>query len=304
VKLVRSLLTFLLTLAVLTSDALAQRQSMTEYQLRELRDAVKGIVLSQEQSSNLWEIYRQLNEYSGELFPIVLGQTFQWGQAHAGGVIIFDRSIAAKPKDVAAFVMAHEYGHQVLGHQPNFYKPFGSVWRFRPSATSDEDAADAWAGEFLARYDYDICAVAKFLERTPRSPNSDTHSDGPERAQNVKSAADVEGCESAAPAKSNNITFTVEIDAIQVGALGAKVEVWIDDKRVGEVNNMDDNTSIEVKDFTEGRHTWRLRARVYKFISYTPMYSHNLVGSGSATFNDGDTFLIKGYATNMTLEKQ
>jgi hypothetical protein len=286
------------------SIVLAQRQSMPEYQLRELRDAVRGVNLSEERAANLWEIYRQLQDYSGMFFPIVMGQTFQWGQAHAGGAIILDYSIAAKDKDIAAFVMAHEYGHQVLGHQPNFYRPEGGPWRFRPSPTADEDAADEYAGAFLARYDYNICAVGKFLERTPRIPNGDSHSDGPERARIVKEVAGVDDCDDQRPPPLEKITFTIEINPIQVGALGAEVEIWIDDKRVGMVSNMESETSIEVNSFVEGRHNWRLRAKVYRFNGYTPVFYRTMVGSGSATFTDNDTFLIKGYSTNMTLEKQ
>ena len=202
--------------------------------------------------------------------------------------------------------MAHEYGHQVLGHQPNLYKPYGSPWRFRPSPTSDEDAADEYAGEFLAKYDYNVCAVAKFLERTPRIPNGDSHSDGVERAKIVKEAAGVDDCENPDPPKPEKISFTVEVDEIQVGALGAKIEIWIDNKRVGTITNIPDegDTSVEVEGFLEGRHDWKLRAKVYTFRGYDPVFSHSLSGSGSATFRDGDTFLIKGYRTNMTLEKQ
>ncbi len=37
-----------------------QRQTMDKYEYGELMDYVKGTVLTQEQTGNLWDIYRQL----------------------------------------------------------------------------------------------------------------------------------------------------------------------------------------------------------------------------------------------------
>src|SRR5207344_3342182 len=131
---------------------------------------------------------------SGMNYQFLLGQTFQWGQAHAGGIIILDRSITVKQKDVIAFVMAHEWGHEALGHQPNLYHPMGSPWRLRTLPTSDEDAADEYSAEFLQKNDFDVCAVARFLRNTPRTYPGDSHSDGVDRAQHVMEAAGVRGC--------------------------------------------------------------------------------------------------------------
>ena len=51
------------------------------------------------------------------------------------------------------------------------------------STTRLEDEADAWAGEFLARYGYDLEAVAAYLETIPYDPADTLHSPGPERAK-------------------------------------------------------------------------------------------------------------------------
>lgn len=280
-----------------------QRQTMDKYEYGELMDYVKGTVLTQEQTGNLWDIYRQLVDYSGMQFTYVLGQTYQWGQAHVGGVIVLDRSSAVKPKDILAFMMAHEWGHEALGHEPNLYHPYGQPWGFRALGRSEEDAADAYAGQFLAKRDYDVCAVTRFLKSTPKSPTGDTHSDGPERAENIAEAAgvDLDSCETH---EGKRVTFSVEITPIQLGALGAEVSIWIDEVSVGMISNMGD-TSIETKRFVKGRHTWRLAARVYAFDRQgRPVLAQTLQGSGSMSVDDGDTFLVKGYTTNLSLEKE
>jgi|SRR5581483_4799310 len=281
-----------------------QRPSMSEYEFREMVDAVRGTVLSRESAGNLWRIYQQLVEDSGMRFTVLLGQTYNWGQSHAGGVIIFDRSIAVKSADVVAFVMAHEWGHEALGHQPNFYHPYGEPWRYRPLPTSDEDAADRYAGEFLGRHDYDIKAIARFLAQTPKVAHGDAHSDGPARARNIADAAGVDLKDGEGRQDRESITFTVEIEAIRIGALGAEVSIYIDDKYIGKVSNMG-QTSITVKQLTAGRHRWRLRAQTYVFDAYgRRLPADVLAGSGSITIDDDDSLLIKGTRTYVDLVKE
>lgn len=133
-------------------------------------------------------VIRQLIEDTDEIYKVVPGQTFSIGQAHVGGWIILDISTATKDQDILAFWLAHEWAHQHLGHQANIYNPQENIWKFRKTATEEEDAADEWAGGFLARYDYPIENVLKELNNLPDLHGDFAHSDGEQRGQIVASA--------------------------------------------------------------------------------------------------------------------
>ncbi|MGZ5030530.1 MAG: hypothetical protein ACXV8I_08030 [Methylobacter sp.] len=175
------------------SPAIALALSPWEYEQQEAMSYFNG---ANEIKTSGWghlndkvgRIATQLVEYSGQVFKIVPGQTFQWGQAHAGGWIILDISSASKPDPILAFRLAHEWGHQALGHQPNFYHPTGLQWTFRSSSTAVEDEADAYAGKFLAKYGYSLWDVAQELQNLPHFPSGDSHSDGLTRAAIVAKA--------------------------------------------------------------------------------------------------------------------
>ena len=155
-----------------------------EYFLQELRDAHGGQILFANNYHKTSNVYYKLVEYSGMNFPVVFNQTFHWGEAHYGGLIILDYSTIHKKKDILAFVFAHEWAHQALGHQPNLYKPNGSTWRVKTSSTQYEDEADYYAGQFLAKYEYDVNKVASYLSSLPEFGGTQ-HSSGKQRAKTV-----------------------------------------------------------------------------------------------------------------------
>lgn len=157
-----------------------------EYLLREMNDALGGQVYYAWNLPKAQAIFNQLVQYSGQQYPIVFGQTFQWGQAHHGGLIILDYSTINKPSPILAFVFAHEWGHQSMGHQANFYNPQGSMWRYRSSPTQFEDEADVYAGRFLAQFGYDVSQVMEYLRNLPNFDDH-THSSGSQRAALVLS---------------------------------------------------------------------------------------------------------------------
>lgn len=132
-------------------------------------------------------VIAQLVEYSGESYKVIGVQTNQWGLAYAGGYILFDISSAASSKPILAFRLAHEWGHQVLGHQPNLYHPDGGGWKYRVNSAATEDAADNYAGHFLAKYGYSLDEVVAELNSMPVS-NDKSHSDGKSRAKTVANA--------------------------------------------------------------------------------------------------------------------
>jgi hypothetical protein len=166
----------------------AQRRAAQEYQVSEMLDYFGGMARLGQNYSRAYAVYQQFQAHSGKSFPVYLAQTFQWGQAHYGGTIVLDVSSTNKAAPILAFILAHEWGHEDLGHQPNLYNPYGNQWRIRASPTQEEDEADEYAGAFLARYGYDIRVVTQFLSTLPYSPHGDSHSDGPARARTVASA--------------------------------------------------------------------------------------------------------------------
>ncbi len=162
-------------------------ESNYDYLLAERKDLILGMEKLNSGSgySQLWKIYGQLVRHSDQRYSVYLGQTWAWGMSYHGGYIILDVSTVGKPDDQLAFILAHEWGHQALGHQANIYHPYGDIWKYRPLPTSKEDEADEYAGRFLARFGYDANAVAEYLRNLPESPAGDTHSTGSIRAQTV-----------------------------------------------------------------------------------------------------------------------
>lgn len=177
---------FTVTLFVLVFSIMLQAQtSEQEYLFKEWNDYFKGVYELPKNNAKAISVYQQLVNYSGMQFYIRYAQTFTWGQAHNGGIILLDYSAMAKPKAILAFIMAHEWGHEALGHAANLYNPYGNVWKFAKGQTEDEDAADVYAGRFLASLGYDVTVVTNFLRNLPPTSPWDSHSSGNERADHV-----------------------------------------------------------------------------------------------------------------------
>jgi hypothetical protein len=181
----------LLAAAVLfaISVPLSAQKSLATYTVDEWQDFFHGLTNLSRNHEEAYSIYNDLRDYSGHDYRVVYGQTFQWGQAHPGGVIILDVSTLQKPRDVLAFVFAHEWAHEALGHQPNIYNPYGSTWKIRQWPTQDEDEADYYAGGFLQAKGYDVEAVTEYLRDVPVVAGDYTHSTGVVRARTVVAGA-------------------------------------------------------------------------------------------------------------------
>lgn len=169
-----------------------QDPKQTSYYLNEQRDFFNGHLelLSGSGEARMWKIYEQLVLHSGKRFPIHPVQTNSWGQAKNGGIILIDVSFVGKPDPVLAFIMAHEWAHQDLGHASNLYKPHGNQWFFQATATGREDDADHYAGEFLAKFGYDIQPVLDFFSGVPDHPMDWSHSKAAVRKSNIRKAYD------------------------------------------------------------------------------------------------------------------
>ncbi len=119
------------------------------------------------QDSPLAPIYSQLKEFSGVDYRIIPGQAVEWGQAHSNGIIMLNISALQKPKPILAYRLAHEWGHEALGHQSNLYPATGEIWEFRLPPLPEEDQADIYAGGFLAEYDYSLEQIIPYLGTLP-----------------------------------------------------------------------------------------------------------------------------------------
>jgi len=162
--------------------------SQEQYFLNEIKDAYGGIYQMSYNYPRAYHIYQQLMGYSGMNYYVTFAQTFNAGQAHYGGLIILDYSTINKRQEILAFIFAHEWAHQALGHQANIYFPNGSrAARMQAIPSANEDAADAYAGRFLSRYGYNLSVVTNFLKNLPDGDDH-THSSGADRADIVEAA--------------------------------------------------------------------------------------------------------------------
>lgn len=173
--------------------ALAQ-SSPWEYQQEEAARFFAGLNSIQTEgwgpiNARVLKVQEQLIEFGdGKVFKVVPAQTNTWGQAHANGWILFDISSAAADQPIMAFRLAHEWGHEALGHAANIYHPTGRAWEFKRSPTQHEDEADEFAGRFLAKYNYDLDTVVAHLKRVPQAHGDVSHSTGKQRAETVARA--------------------------------------------------------------------------------------------------------------------
>ncbi|MFK7750709.1 MAG: hypothetical protein AB8B65_20120 [Kordia sp.] len=277
------------------STATAQNNltASQQYFLNELRDAYGGQIMFANNYQKTATVYRKLTEYSGMNFPVVFNQTFRWGEAHYGGLIILDYSTIHKEKNVLAFVFAHEWGHQAIGHQPNMYKPQGSQWRVKTTSTQYEDEADYYAGQFLAQYRYDVQAVVNYLRSLPNLPGN-THSSPQKRAQTV-----LRGFNSVND-RLNNGQFQTS-NPVQIQGSPSQSELPYQSILVEDFNNNKNNWKIgrdykKMKSPFDGETktlniTYEMSNGKYS-IRGNGDYGQGGIGSEQLKFNAGDNFEI------------
>ncbi len=152
---------------------------------KKLNKYYNGIYKPAKEDSTLTDIYNQLVSYSGMQYYIYITNNFKWGHAHNRGIILIDSTILSKPKEVLSYVIAHEWGHVILGHQANLFNTSDNNWDFSISSIDIEAEADRYAGKFLAVKDYNISVVIEFLMYLPASAKWHTHTSGTESFTNV-----------------------------------------------------------------------------------------------------------------------
>src|SRR5262245_2524438 len=95
-------------------------------------------------NQRVYAIWTQLVRSTGQMFPVVPAQQNTLGQALANGVILLDLSVAGDAEEaVTAFWLAHEWGHQVMGH-PRLTITRVGQFITALGGTSAEDDADRW----------------------------------------------------------------------------------------------------------------------------------------------------------------
>lgn len=139
-------------------------------------------------NQRVYTIWTQLVRASGQMYEVRPAQQNTLGQALPNGVILLDLSVAGDDEEaVTAFWLAHEWGHQVMGHPQLMITRLGQFIA-ASGGTAAEDAADRWAARFLRTSRYDVEPVLDFLCDLPGGGYGDSHSTGPQRARNVATA--------------------------------------------------------------------------------------------------------------------
>lgn len=110
-------------------------------------------------------IVKQLRTFSGKNFPIQFERNYRRGLAKPGGVISIDFATLKKPISELALTVAHEWGHQSMGHLTNNYCAHAAGIPI-PEA---ERQADYYGGIFLGVHGYDIDEVLKIKLSMPET---------------------------------------------------------------------------------------------------------------------------------------
>lgn len=170
-----------------TATVLAQGSLTLEQEnvINDLKAACGGKITNASSDPKAATILYQLARFTGVKYPVIFGQTVDWGYGHFGGVIIIGQSSIDKDRNILAFIFAHEWAHQLLGHQPNMYRASNSVWKYNASPAQSENEADIYAGKFLAIFGYKPDLVYDYLLALPESDRH-THSTGKKRAELVR----------------------------------------------------------------------------------------------------------------------
>ena len=167
---------------------------------------------------------------------------------------------------LAAFFMAHEYGHIAYRHTRAY-----ALGTMQPAPDSvlqrRELEADCYATQRLAQSDpAAVLAAIRFFSRMGQFRYDTEHPTGAQRAANVVACqplapAVLPDTLSAAPTHSG----TIRIEATPLGGTtpGQDVRVWIDGKPVGVVSNRRQPAELILPGISPGRHQYRLSLTVF-----------------------------------------
>jgi len=138
------------------------------------------------------KLHEQLKSYSGKNFHIIPYKVEGGGVAIPDGYIMIDLPSVAVAEEVLVGVIAHEWGHQVLGHPKHLpVHPDKPVDSFSLQISrQNEREADAYAAKFMAKHGYNVKAFVDYLKRAPQSNahffNKSTHDSVLARAAHIE----------------------------------------------------------------------------------------------------------------------
>ena len=171
---------------------------------------------------------------------------------------------------LAAFFMAHEYGHIAYRHTRAY--ALGTMQQAPDSVLQRRELeADCYAAQRLAQSDpAAVQAAIRFFSRMGQFRYDTEHPTGAQRAANVIACQPLVPVElpetlSAAPARGSARNETVRIQATPLGGTtpGQDVRVWIDGKPVGVVSNRRQPAELVLPGLSPGRHRYRLSLTVF-----------------------------------------
>lgn len=142
----------------------------------------------------VYQVSAKLVSYSRTVIPVIPARSLPVEQAHLGGWIVLDLATAGRPEHELAYWLAHEWGHETLGHPANLYRPAGKSWRTRATSTAHEDAADRYAGEFLCSAGYEVEKVIAALKWAARVHGDKAHGNADQRGRQILAGYVAGGC--------------------------------------------------------------------------------------------------------------
>jgi len=217
------------------------------------------------------------------MYPIYPVQQYTIGQALPTGVIVLDVSIAGDPHiEVTAWSIAHEWGHHALGHSAMLLTPLG---RFMTAyaGTSQEDAADRYAGRFLRAEGYAVSPVLKFLCDLPGGEAGDSHSSGEQRARNVAQAF---GSPTNDPCGGDG--EEEEVEEFEIGlriwralsdGVPARMDIEIDGSSIGSLTNIPSQQTLDLGSLKRGKHAFTITDAIF-YDQYGAVLAYGLQCSG------------------------
>lgn len=205
---------------------------------------------------------------------------------------------------LAAFFIAHEYGHVAAGHTGGAFLSHDSTFaavRVRQELEADCRAAARLAGDDRAAVD---AAIAFFARQGPTRYDR-LHPSGSQRAANLAAClpapqADIAVAEqtsraAAFPAKTTGrAPFAIELTTRGAPTLRGAVRVRINGQPVGQVSNLGLPLPLAVTRFDAGTYSYELVIQLSAFDEQMQLVpGGTVVGSGTITVAPGDVFEVR-----------
>lgn len=205
---------------------------------------------------------------------------------------------------LAAFFIAHEYGHVAAGHTGGAFLSHDST--FAANRVRQELEADCRAAQRLAREDRAaVEAAIAFFSRQGPVRYDNFHPTGSQRAAKLRSClpapqvSDSIGTPTSAaaafPARTTGrAPFAIELGAWGAPTLRGTVRVQINGQPVGQVSNVGLPLALAVTRFDAGTYSYELVVQLSAFDEQMQLVPGGaVVASGTVTVAAGDVFEVR-----------